>query len=122
MLADLGCTLVEVGHSERRRDYGETDHYVAAQVASIRRGGMTALVCVGEREQDSLPRAISAIAGQLSALAAADPARLAARLLSGLSRGPLDGHDSVKILVTKRGVAAAQACGEQACGYWTGLV
>ena len=42
MLADLGCTLVEVGHSERRRDYGETDDYVAAQVASIRRGGMTA--------------------------------------------------------------------------------
>ena len=31
MLADLGCTYVEVGHSERRRDHGETDDVVAAQ-------------------------------------------------------------------------------------------
>ena len=34
MLADLGCTFVEVGHHERRRDYGETDELVAAKVAA----------------------------------------------------------------------------------------
>src|SRR3990170_7554934 len=47
MLADLGCTIVEVGHSERRRDHGETDALVARKVAAAQRWGMTALVCVG---------------------------------------------------------------------------
>src|SRR5258708_39909824 len=28
MLADLGCTFVEAGHSERRRDHGESDEVV----------------------------------------------------------------------------------------------
>lgn len=76
MLADLGCTLVEIGHSERRRDYGETDRLVAAQAASIQRWGMTALVCVGEREPDTLPAAMNAIRPQLAVLADVDPARL----------------------------------------------
>jgi len=48
MLSDLGCTYVEVGHSERRRDHGETDASVAAKVAQILRHQMTPIVCVGE--------------------------------------------------------------------------
>ena len=50
MLADLGCRYVEVGHSERRRDYHETAELVAAKVAAILRWGMTAIVCTGELE------------------------------------------------------------------------
>ncbi|MGH7764987.1 MAG: triose-phosphate isomerase family protein, partial [Candidatus Dormibacteraceae bacterium] len=48
MLADLGCTYVEVGHSERRRDHGETDGVVGLKVAQVLRHGMTPIVCVGE--------------------------------------------------------------------------
>ena len=48
MLGDLDCTFVEVGHSERRRDHGETDDLVALKVRQVLRHGMTPIMCVGE--------------------------------------------------------------------------
>jgi triosephosphate isomerase len=48
MLADLDCTFVEVGHSERRRDHHETDDIVALKVSQVLRHGMTPIMCVGE--------------------------------------------------------------------------
>jgi len=48
MLADLGCRYVEVGHSERRRDHGETPELVAAKIEAIVRWEMSAILCVGE--------------------------------------------------------------------------
>jgi len=50
MLADLGCTFVEVGHSERVRDHGETLEVVARKAGAVVRSGMTPVVCVGETE------------------------------------------------------------------------
>lgn len=52
MLAALGCRIVEVGHSERRRDQRETDELIGAKVAAILRNGMWPLVCVGESGAD----------------------------------------------------------------------
>lgn len=52
MLADLGCSYVIVGHSERRADHGETDSDVCAQAAAAHRAGLTAIVCVGETEAE----------------------------------------------------------------------
>jgi len=52
MLADLGCRVIEVGHSERRRDECETDELIARKVAAILRHGMWPLVCVGESGAD----------------------------------------------------------------------
>ena len=48
MLAELGCRIVEVGHSERRRDQCETDELIALKVRAILRHDMWPLVCVGE--------------------------------------------------------------------------
>src|SRR5258707_4865728 len=48
MLEDLGCAYVEVGHSERRRDHGETDELVALKVRQVLRHRMTPIMCVGE--------------------------------------------------------------------------
>ena len=76
MLADLGCTYVEVGHHERRRDHGETDELVAAKVEAIQRWGMTAIVCVGEVQRITLDGVVEALHGQLARLATADPTRL----------------------------------------------
>jgi len=65
MLADLGCTYVEMGHSERRYAYGEGDALVAAKVAAALRWGLTPIVCVGERELWPLPTAWGAISRHL---------------------------------------------------------
>jgi triosephosphate isomerase len=48
MLLDVGATLVELGHSERRTHFGETDETVALKVRAAARAGLTALVCIGE--------------------------------------------------------------------------
>jgi triosephosphate isomerase len=52
MLAAFGCRIVEVGHSERRRDQCETDELIGRKVAAILRHGMWPLVCVGESAAD----------------------------------------------------------------------
>jgi len=48
MLAKLHVTYVIVGHSERRRLFGETDEVVAAKVKAVLRNGMIPVCCVGE--------------------------------------------------------------------------
>ena len=48
MLSDCGVTLVELGHSERRTHFGESDETVGLKVAAAVRHGLTPLVCIGE--------------------------------------------------------------------------
>jgi triosephosphate isomerase len=48
MLKDLGCRYVIVGHSERRRDSGETDAMVNKKVAAALRHGLRPILCIGE--------------------------------------------------------------------------
>ena len=48
MIKDCGATLVELGHSERRTYFGETDETVAKKTQAALRHGLTALVCVGD--------------------------------------------------------------------------
>lgn len=48
MLADLGCSYVLVGHSERRALFGETDAVVAAKFQAAQVAGLTPILCVGE--------------------------------------------------------------------------
>jgi triosephosphate isomerase (TIM) len=76
MLADLGCSYVEVGHAERRRDYAETDEWVASQVGAIQKWGMTAIVCVGETTRVDFDEAMDWIHGQLAALLGSDAAKV----------------------------------------------
>ena len=48
MLADCGADFVELGHYERRRYFGETNHTVGLKTAAAVRHGIRPLVCVGE--------------------------------------------------------------------------
>ncbi|MBI4589009.1 MAG: triose-phosphate isomerase [Candidatus Rokubacteria bacterium] len=48
MLAELGCRLVIVGHSERRQHLGETDAQVNLKVRAALAHGLAPLLCVGE--------------------------------------------------------------------------
>src|SRR5713101_1212646 len=51
MLADAGATAIIVGHSERRADHGETDVLVRQKAEAVWRAGLTAIVCIGETQQ-----------------------------------------------------------------------
>lgn len=48
MLTELRVGWAIVGHSERRRYFGETDESVAKRAAAAVRAGITPIVCVGE--------------------------------------------------------------------------
>ncbi len=74
MLVDLGCTYVEVGHAERRRDHGESDALVAAKVARAVATGLVPIVCVGETDRVAVAAALDAVRGQVRAALAALPA------------------------------------------------
>jgi triosephosphate isomerase len=48
MLADVGCSHVIIGHSERRQYFGETDATVNRKIVAAVAAGLTALFCIGE--------------------------------------------------------------------------
>jgi len=51
MLADAGARAIIVGHSERRADHGESDILIHQKTEAVWRAGLTAVVCIGETEQ-----------------------------------------------------------------------
>lgn len=68
MLADIGCSHVIVGHSERRTDHGEDDAAVNAKAKAAQAAGLTAIVCVGESEADrDSGRTLDIVGGQVTA-------------------------------------------------------
>lgn len=48
MLHDLGVGYVIIGHSERRRLFGETDEWVKLKVGAALEAGLETIVCIGE--------------------------------------------------------------------------
>jgi triosephosphate isomerase len=71
MLAEAGVQAAIVGHSERRTHYREDDALVSRKVAAALAGGLTVVLCVGERLEareagDHENTVISQISGSLS--------------------------------------------------------
>lgn len=50
-LSSVGATWVLCGHSERRRDHGESSDLVAAKTKSASAAGLAPMVCVGESQE-----------------------------------------------------------------------
>jgi triosephosphate isomerase (TIM) len=68
MLKDAGARFVILGHSERRRDHGETDALVRAKLAAAAAAGLFAIVCVGETLAERQAGQANAVVGaQLAA-------------------------------------------------------
>lgn len=66
MLADVGCSYIIVGHSERRADHGESDAVVRAKAEAVNRAGLKSIVCVGETEGErDAGKTIDVVTGQL---------------------------------------------------------
>jgi triosephosphate isomerase len=74
MLKDCNLDLVELGHSERREHFGETDETVGLKVEAAVRHGLVPLICIGETLEDResgradavLAREVRGALGQLS--------------------------------------------------------
>jgi triosephosphate isomerase len=67
MLADIGCSHVILGHSERRHGHAETDTIVREKINAAWRAGLVAILCVGEtREQRQAGRAVEVVSAQLA--------------------------------------------------------
>jgi triosephosphate isomerase len=52
MLKDVGCTLVILGHSERRAKLGESDTFINKKVHAALAAGLEVILCIGETLDD----------------------------------------------------------------------
>lgn len=74
MLKDCGLDIVELGHSERREHFGETDKTVGLKTEAAVRHGLIPLICIGEtlaeresgRAQEVLETQVRGALGKLS--------------------------------------------------------
>ncbi len=60
-LVELGVEIAELGHSERRHIFRETDAEIGSKVRTARTLGLTALLCVGETEEEKRDGAADAV-------------------------------------------------------------
>ena len=71
MLADLGCTWVLIGHSERRSLFAETDAQVARKAQTALAAGLLPVICLGEtRAEREAGQTEAVLARQLDAVIA----------------------------------------------------
>ncbi|KAI1770690.1 Triosephosphate isomerase [Hypoxylon cercidicola] len=73
VLAEVGCRVVELGHAERRRIFGETDADTARKAAAAARNGLVPLVCIGERARGEAATAAGECRVQVEAVLASVP-------------------------------------------------
>jgi triosephosphate isomerase len=113
MLVDVGCRLVLIGHSERRREMGEADEQINRKVVAALAHGLTPVLCVGETaEERRQGLTFTTVEGQLRAgLAGLEAAALVKVVLA---------YEPVWAIGT--GVNATPAQAAEVHGYLRGLV
>ncbi|HZS39929.1 MAG TPA: triose-phosphate isomerase [Polyangia bacterium] len=81
LVADVGCTYVILGHSERRQHFGELDAAVNLKVKAALKHGLGPIVCVGETDKErdageTFGRVRTQLDGGLAGLGHADAEKL----------------------------------------------
>ncbi len=67
MLADVGCSHVIVGHSERRQFFAESDAAVNKKIRAAVGAGLTVIFCIGETlEERESGNTFNVLSGQVS--------------------------------------------------------
>jgi len=113
MLADVGCRYVLLGHSERRREMGESDEQVNRKVRAALAHRLTPVLCVGETaEERRQGLTFTTVEGQLRA---------------GLAGVPVEGIASMvlayePVWAIGTGVNATPAQAAEVHGYLRGLL
>ena len=113
MLAELGCRYVILGHSERRKELGETDDVINRKMTAVIAGGLTPILCVGETaEERRQGLTFTTVEGQLRAgLAGIAPDAIASVALA---------YEPVWAIGTGQNATPAQA--SEVHGYLRGLL
>jgi len=113
MLAELGCRYILAGHSERRKEMGETDEQINRKVNTILTHGLTPVLCVGETgEERRQGLTFTTVEGQLRAgLSGVGPDAIAKVVLA---------YEPVWAIGT--GVNATPAQAAEVHGYLRGIV
>ncbi len=106
MLADLGCSYVILGHSERRQGHGETDAAVRDKIAAAWRAGLVAILCVGETQRqrqagEAVEIVSSQLAGSIPDSAAAAPFVVAYEPVWAIGTGQLCAIDDIAAMHTE---------------------
>lgn len=52
VIAQAGARLIEIGHAERRRLFGETDEWVVQKARGAARNNLIPLICIGELHKE----------------------------------------------------------------------
>lgn len=52
MLSEIGVDIIEIGHSERRNLFAETDENIEKKVKAAIEHNFIALICIGEKKED----------------------------------------------------------------------
>jgi len=53
MIKDMGCDYVIIGHSERKRYFGETNEAINKKIKAALKAGLKVILCIGENTRDS---------------------------------------------------------------------
>lgn len=73
-LAEIGVSVVEVGHAERRRLFGETEEVVALKTTAALRNRVTPVLCIGESVHGEPAAAVADCRRQLASALDGAPA------------------------------------------------
>jgi len=113
MLVELGCRYVLLGHSERRKEMGETDEQINKKMHAVLAHGLTPVLCVGETgEERRQGLTFTTVEGQLRAGVAGLPPELIGK--SVLAYEP--------VWAIGTGVNATPAQASEVHGYLRGLL
>jgi triosephosphate isomerase len=73
MVADAGCRYAIVGHSERRRLFGEDGPLLERKLARCREAGLTPIYCLGETAEEREHGATESVLSRQAETLAGDP-------------------------------------------------
>jgi len=84
MIKDAGAGYVIIGHSERRRLFGDTDEWVNRKLNAVLAADLTPIVCIGETlEERDANQTLAVLDRQLHAgLAGLTPAQVASLVIA----------------------------------------